>query len=114
MATSHPESAEDMQGVMTRLDRVDSRIETLTIQVTNFGASIMSRAEITAADDRRVPIESFNAHVATDEMRFARLENGPQRMLGWIALAVSGGLGCLSLIVAAVSVLVSIWLASKP
>lgn len=101
--TDRTEDSDNLHSIMQRLDRVDGRMEALTVQVTNLGASIMSRAEITAADDRRVSIESFTAHVAADEMRLARLENGPQRSLGWISLAVSiiiGGGGCLGGMVA--------------
>lgn len=98
-----------MQPLTQRLDRVDGKMEALTVQVTNVGASIMPRAEITAADDRRVSVEAFVAQNSSNEMRLARLENGPQRSIAWISLIISGVFGFIGCLGTGVAILGTIF-----
>ena len=110
-----------MQTLNNRIESLDAKIDALTIQVSIIDGKITSRAEIAAEDNKRVSLEMYTtAHQALVE-RLGRLESGPQRMLGWISLFVSGGVGCFALVltgigaaIAALALLVTIAIAVIP
>lgn len=55
---------------------------------------VMPRAEIEAADAKRVLYETYQADMRGINERFARIEGGSGRFIAWIG-AISGGIGCL-------------------
>ena len=110
---THNESDTDVTAIMGRIDKLSTKVVSLGVSVERVASTMVTRQEISAADDRRVLVETFQAHVSANDDRLKRLENGPQRMLGWIAVAVSGGLGCMSVVVAVISIVVTVWIASS-
>lgn len=110
MMVNHDGHDPDVAAIMAQLakmdarfERVDGKVDAMAVQIERVAAGITPRAEIAAADDRRLLVETFQAFVSSNSERVSRLENGPQKMLGWISLAVSiviGGIGCLGTLVA--------------
>lgn len=113
MTTTHIPSDDDTRSIVQRLEKLDTTVASLGVSLERVASTMVTRQEISAADDRRVLVETFQAHVNANDERLKRLENGPQRALGWVALAVSGGVGCMSVFVAVISVVVTLWLASQ-
>lgn len=88
--------------------KFDTKFEALNDTLLTLKGSIMSRAEVYAEDAKRVSLERFEGEFGGVRDRLARLEGGPQKILGWISLSVAAGFGCLSSILAAASVTVAI------
>lgn len=102
------ESQTDMQTLEGRIDGMERKLDTLNTNVLTLQGSIMSRAEVYAEDAKRVSLDRFEGETNGIRERLTRLESGPQKMLGWIALLVSGSVGCLSVFFAAIGVGVGI------
>lgn len=91
----------------TRLDGLERAMHLVEAGVTRIEASMPSRGDVEAAARTRVDVDSYRvAHQALLD-RVSRLENGPQRLIGWLAMIVSGGIGCLMVTVASLALLVS-------
>lgn len=110
-----------METLGNRIDSLDAKLDALTIQVSIIDGKITSRTEIAAEDNKRVSLDVYTAAHQALVDRILRLESGPQRLLGWISLLVSGAVGCLSLtigatmgILAAVAIAVTIAIAVIP
>lgn len=102
----------DMQALEQRITKLDEKLDNLTLtmatQLATISGQITSRAEIAAEDAKRVSLERFEGEMSGMRERISRLESGPQKVLGWISLAVAAFTGCLSAILAAVGVCVAI------
>ena len=88
----------DMQTIQTRIGGMENKLDTLNDNVLTLKGQIMPRAEIEAADARRVSLERFEGEMGGVRERLTKVESGPQRLLGWISLFVSAGIGCMSLL----------------
>lgn len=87
--------------------RLESKIDGLREEVQSVRvlvASMMPRAEVEAADARRVAVESYVSDQREVNARLMRLEASPTRFLAWL----SGGIGCLGVLVSVTSVSVFI------
>lgn len=93
----------------TKVDGVDAKVDALVIQVTQLNASSMQRAEIEAADSRRVLVETYVSDQRSIGERLARLEGGPLRILAYLG----AGTGCLGILISVVGVLFGVitWIA---
>jgi len=108
--------AEATQPVSDRLSRIEAKAEGIASDIADIKAALRSVAEYafprteanarSAEYDRRMldltqqvasRLETQTYQVAHDSViqRVARLENAPQKQLGWIALGVSS-LGCFA------------------
>lgn len=88
----------DMQTIEHRIGGMENKLDTLNDNVLTLKGQIMPRAEIEAADARRVSLERFEGEMSGVRERLTKVESGPQRLLGWISLFVSAGIGCMSLL----------------
>ncbi len=76
----------------------------LAVDMAQLKSSVMQRPEIEAADARRVALDTYASDQRATNERLIRLESSPTRLLAW----VSGGIGCLGVIVSITSVAVFI------
>lgn len=108
MATTNAGVAHGLEG---RINTLDDKIDALQTAVTRIEATMLTRGEVSGELAKRVSIDMYqNSHQALVE-RITRIESGPQRTLGWISLAISGGLGCLSLTLVALGIIATILIA---
>ena len=109
----------------TRLDALDSKLDTkldeLTRAVLRIEGNVPSRADMAAEMAKRVSIERFDGEMGGLRDRLIRLESGPQKLLGWVSLIVSGvvgivasAIGCLSLLLVAAGILITVALTVIP
>lgn len=116
----YPDIRDDVQRLDKRIEDMAERvngqmremagnIEQIKVQI----AQSMSRSETESAISQRVHVDTYQSDRSALNDRIGKLENGPQRMLGWISLAVSSGFGCLTIIIAIASIIVGIIL-SQP
>jgi len=89
----------DMQTIENRIGGMETKLDTLNDNVLTLKGQMMPRAEIEAADARRVSLERFESEMSGVRDRLGKVESGPQRLLGWISLFVSATIGCLSLLI---------------
>lgn len=87
-----------------QIETLDDKLDRVNGNVLELKGSVMSRTETEAADNRRVSVERFDGEVNGIRDRLGKLESGPQKLLAWVALFVSGGIGCLSLVFTALGV----------
>lgn len=84
------------RAVNARIERLDARVESgfdnindtiqdLALRVQN----IPTRAEIDAADSRRVSLDTYTSDMRSINERLTRQETGWARLLPWISLLVS-------------------------
>lgn len=88
----------NMQTLENRMESLDEKVDKVNENVLKLAGSIMPRSEIEAADARRVSLERFEGEMGGVRERLTKVESGPQRLLGWISLFVSAGIGCMSLL----------------
>lgn len=87
-----------------QIETVDDKLDRVNGNVLELKGSVMSRAEAEAADGRRVSVERFEGEMGSVRDRITRVESGPQKLLGWLALIVSAGIGCFSLVLTTIGV----------
>ena len=100
----------DMQTIEHRIGSIEGKLDTLNNSVLMLQGSMMSRAEVSAEDAKRVSLERFEGETNGIRERLLRLESGPQKMLAWVGI----GTGCMSVIIAAVAVMATILIALVP
>lgn len=111
----------DMQALQTQINTLDDKLDKVNGNVLELKGSIMSRAEAEAADNRRVSIERFEGEMGGMRDRIGKLEGGPQKLLGWISLFMSAGIGCMSLVLTGIgaitgllAIIITVFLALLP
>lgn len=91
-----------------RLSSLENASASVAATLARMEASMPSRADVEAASRTRLDISTYTAaHQALTD-RITRLESGPQRLVAWISLLMSGGIGCLMALIAGLALLVSI------
>lgn len=90
----------DESRLETKIDDLRTEVQAVRLLV----ASMMPRAEVEAADSRRVAVELYTSDQREVSARLTRLEASPTRMLAY----ASGGVGCLGVLVSVASVAVFI------
>lgn len=104
----------NVQTLEHRIESLDSKLDAMALQMATqlatISGQITSRSEIAAEDNKRVSVERFDGEMSGMRDRLGRLENGPQKMLAWLAM----GAGCLSVVVTAAGVLVAVAVAIIP
>lgn len=94
--------------VDARLTSLENSSSVVAQTLARLEANMPSRADVEAASRTRLDIGTYTvAHQALID-RVSRLESGPQRLVSWIALMVSGGIGCLMAMISGLALLVSI------
>ena len=85
-----------------------SAVETGTNTIQSMVAAQPTRRDLEDALRSRVDIGTYTvAHQALID-RVTRLESGPQRLVAWISLMVSAGMGCLMMLLSGASVLIAL------
>lgn len=82
-------SMEQLAALNSKMDRVAEKQDTFSVQLQELKSSMMPRAEIEAADARRVSVDTFDATMKGITLRLDRLENASARVLAWVAVAMS-------------------------
>jgi anti-sigma-K factor RskA len=95
-----------------KIDRMIEKQTALEVAIGELRASIMPRHEIDAEIEKRVPLTTYASDRLNFEERFKRLEEAPSATWARAGILISGGIGCLSLLVASTSILVSILIAA--
>ena len=104
MTMQMQESQSEMQTIEGRIGSIEHKLDTLNTSVLTLQGSIMSRAEVYAEDQKRVSVERFEGETNGIRERLNRLEGGPQKLLAWLG----AGIGCFSVILAAVGTFAAI------
>lgn len=94
-----------------KLDRLLEKQTHLEISLGEIRASMMPRAEIDMEVEKRVSISSYLSDKTAIENRIKNLEDAPSSAWARAGILVSGGIGCLGLLVGSASILVSILIA---
>ena len=84
--------------------RIEAKMSEMAVALQEVKALIVPRSDIEHTLGQYI---TKDAH-RTYEERLARLETSPQRSIGWIAAAISAGLGCLTLIIMGIGSIVAI------
>ena len=100
----------DMHTLETRITTLDDKLDKVNENLLKLQGQMMPRAEIEAADGRRVSLERFEGETAGIRDRLSKLEGGPQKALAWIG----AGVGCLSAVFTALGVTAAIVIAIVP
>lgn len=95
-----------------KLDRMIEKQTALEVAFGELRASIMPRHEIDAEIEKRVPLTTYASDRLNVEERFKRLEDAPSATWSRAGILISGGIGCLSLVVASIGIFVSILIAT--
>lgn len=91
--------------------RVDARLGTVETDVGTIKTLVAAqpnRRDLDEALRSRVDIGTYAASHQALLDRVSRLESGPQRLIAWISLMVSAGMGCLMLLLSGASVLIAL------
>lgn len=95
-----------------KLNRMLENQTRLEVTMEQIRGSIMPRAEIDSEMEKRVSLAIYASDKLSFEERFKRLEDAPSATWSRAGILISGGIGCAGLLVAAVSILVTILVAS--
>lgn len=94
-----------------KLDRLLEKQTHLEVTMSEIRASIMPRAEIDQEIEKRVPLTIYTSDKLGFEERFKRLEDAPSATWARAGILISGGIGCLGLLLSGVSILVAVLVA---
>lgn len=95
-----------------KLDRLLEKQTHLEVSMGELRASMMPRAEIDMEIEKRVSITSYLSDKTAIENRLKNLEDAPSSAWVRAGILISGGIGCLGLLVTTVSILVTILIAT--
>ena len=85
-----------------------SAVETGTNSIQSMVAAQPTRRDLEEALRSRVDVGTYTAAHQALLDRVSRLESGPQRLVAWISLMVSAGMGCLMMLLSGASVLIAL------
>jgi hypothetical protein len=78
---------EQTAALQEKIDRILDSVTHLAVALEAVKSGQVSRDEIQAGLDKRVPHEVFQLTVQTLDDRIKRLETSPERMRGWFGVA---------------------------
>jgi hypothetical protein len=90
--------------------RIEEKITDLSLAVERLGSSMMPRSEIERQIDDRVSVTTFQQTVKSLDEKISKLENGPAKMVPWLALGCSAVGIFVSGLIGTIGILVSIYL----
>lgn len=95
-----------------KIDNMAGGLQKLEVAFAKLEMSITPRHEIVQEVEKRVPMSVYLADQKASIERITKLEAAPTSTWNRASILVSAGVGCLALVLTAVSILVSVLVAT--